>query len=351
MALPITPAKPVALNQTNPKILHIVGDKKMGGVKSTLGGLVNSELAELFDFTISSIASDPTLRENWRSQPDLIVCHHPLRFKVLPHLLLMKWLNPHAKVLIHEHGYSQGYETYNVKAIARFHTMLKIFYSMADQVAAISQAQGNWMLKNHLVTPEKLKVITQCPPLQRFFDVSPKPTGKPLVLAAYGRFCEHKGFDVLIKALQQIPDLPVQLKLAGEGLLDAELRQLAAASPNVEFVGRVDDVPRFLQTCDVVVIPSRWEAWGNVCLEAKAAARPVIASDVDGLTEQVQDCGVLVPPDDPAKLAEAIAHLVSLPAKQLETWGSNGRNAVRGSNERYLTQWKALFQEMLGNFG
>jgi glycosyltransferase involved in cell wall biosynthesis len=115
----------------------------------------------------------------------------------------------------------------------------------------------------------------------------------------------------------------------------------------VEFVGRVDDVPRFLETCDVVVIPSRWEAWGNVCLEAKAAARPVIASDVDGLTEQVQNCGLLVPPDNPTKLAEAIAHIVSLPAEQLETWSSNGRNAVRGSNERYLAEWKALFQEVL----
>ncbi|NJL40027.1 MAG: glycosyltransferase family 4 protein [Leptolyngbyaceae cyanobacterium SM1_4_3] len=350
MALPITPAKPVALNRTNPKILHIVGDHKMGGVKSTLGGLVNSELANDFDFSVASIASDPTLRENWRSQPDLIVCHHPLRFKVLPHLLLLKWLNPHAKVLVHEHGYSQGYETYNVKAIARFHTMLKIFYGLADQVAAISQAQGNWMLKHHLVAPEKLKVITQCPPLQHFFEVLPKPIGKPLVLAAYGRFCEHKGFDVLINALKQIPHLPVQLKLAGEGLLTAELKQLAEGLPHVEFVGRVDNVPQFLQACDAVVIPSRWEAWGNVCLEAKAAARPVIASDVDGLTEQVQNCGLLVPPDDPAKLAEAIAHLVSLPAEQLQTWGRNGRNAVQGSNERYLAEWKTLFQEVLGNF-
>ncbi|NJN92342.1 MAG: hypothetical protein HC878_19575 [Leptolyngbyaceae cyanobacterium SL_5_14] len=127
MALPITPAKPVALNRTNPKILHIVGDHKMGGVKSTLGGLVNSELANDFDFSVASIASDPTLRENWRSQPDLIVCHHPLRFKVLPHLLLLKWLNPHAKVLVHEHGYSQGYETYNVKAIAAFTQCSKSF--------------------------------------------------------------------------------------------------------------------------------------------------------------------------------------------------------------------------------
>ncbi|NJN92343.1 MAG: glycosyltransferase family 4 protein [Leptolyngbyaceae cyanobacterium SL_5_14] len=228
--------------------------------------------------------------------------------------------------------------------------MLKIFYGLADQVAAISQAQGNWMLKHHLVAPEKLKVITQCPPLQHFFEVLPKPIGKPLVLAAYGRFCEHKGFDVLINALKQIPHLPVQLKLAGEGLLTAELKQLAEGLPHVEFVGRVDNVPQFLQACDAVVIPSRWEAWGNVCLEAKAAARPVIASDVDGLTEQVQNCGLLVPPDDPAKLAEAIAHLVSLPAEQLQTWGRNGRNAVQGSNERYLAEWKTLFQEVLGNF-
>jgi glycosyltransferase involved in cell wall biosynthesis len=97
-------------------------------------------------------------------------------------------------------------------------------------------------------------------------------------LGAYGRFSQQKGFDILIKAMQLVPSNQVQLILGGYGADEAMLKQLAEGMENVRFLGAISDVPSFLSTCDVVIIPSRWEPWGNVCLEAKAAGKPVIDS-------------------------------------------------------------------------
>jgi glycosyltransferase involved in cell wall biosynthesis len=340
-----TTLEPTAQSSSKPKILHIVKDQKVGGVKSTLSGLV-THLAADFDFTVLVAGSDRPALKSWRLQPAAIVWHQPCRLMELPRLVLLKLLNPRAQIVIHEHGYSQGYEQFNVRSVKRFHWMLRLFFTWVDQVVAISQAQANWMLRHRLVHPSKLTVITQCPPLQRFFAVTPKPIDQPVVLAAYGRFCFHKGFDVLLKALRQMPDLPIQLYLAGEGEQEAELRRLAEGLTTVKFVGRVDDVPAFLQQCDAVVIPSRWEPWGNVCLEAKAAGKPLIACSVDGLTEQVQQCGLLVEPNCPEKLATAIEQFVSLPEHQLREWGEHGRQAVVDSDQRYFAAWRSFFGQV-----
>jgi glycosyltransferase involved in cell wall biosynthesis len=68
----------------------------------------------------------------------------------------------------------------------------------------------------------------------------------------------------------------------------------------------------WLAEADIVVVPSRWEPFGNVAVEGMLARRPVVASSVQGLTEIVRpgQTGLLVPPDDPAALAAAIATLL-----------------------------------------
>jgi len=342
-----TPVLNPAVAGAKPKVLHIVGDRKMGGVKSTLGGFMNSFLGDEFEFSVLSIVSDQPLWQSLRLRPAVIICHHPCRFKVLPILGLLRLLHPQAKILIHEHGYCQGYEPFNVASPARFHGMLRCFYGLADRVVAISQSQADWMLAHRLVNPTKLAMIRQCTPLQAFFEVPPKPREQTLILAAYGRFCEQKGFDVLLRAMAALQDLPVKLRLGGEGQQEPDLRELARGLENVEFCGRIENVPQFLAAADVVVIPSRWEPWGNVCQEAKAAGRPVIASDVDGLTEQIQTHGLLVPVNDPQRLAQAIRDFWHLPPSKVQAWVTQARESVLSSNDRYYQEWQALLQSTL----
>lgn len=329
------------------RVLQLVGDSSFGGIKSTVDALVNSELGQEFEFSVSSLdAENPIKRSPLR--PDLIMCSQASRLRGLPNLVLLKQRNPHSKIIIREHHYSEGYERFQVSWMTQFHLMLKLTYGLADRVVAVSQAQREWMLNNSLVSPRKLTVIRQCTVLKDLFDIAIKPIETPLILGAYGRIKFQKGFDILLQAMKLVSHLPIKLRIGGEGPQIEELKQLAQGLGNIEFVGRVNHVPKFLETIDVVVIPSRWEPWGNVCLEAKAAGKPVIASDVDGLTEQVQNCGLLIPLNNPEVLAGAIEHIVSLPQTQLHTWGRHGRESVRGAWGQYLSQWRTLLREVSG---
>ena len=225
--------------------------------------------------------------------------------------------------------------------------MLRLAYGIANRVIAVSQYQANWMSKSGLASQRKVIAIQQSCNVESLLAVPPKPVGQPLILATYGRFSEQKGFDILIKAMRLIPQEKVRLYVGGCGPDEEALQQLAQGQENIKFLGLIRDVPAFLNACDVVVIPSRREPWGNVCLEAKAAGKPVIVSRVDGLIEQVTDCGILVPPEDPHSLAGAIEKVCSLPDSTLQAWGQQGRESVRNSWENYLMKWEALLWEML----
>ena len=78
-------------------------------------------------------------------------------------------------------------------------------------------------------------------------------------------------------------------------------------------MGFVSDIPSFLSTIDIFVLPSLYEGLGVAVLEAMAAGKPVVATKVGGLTELVEDqiTGLLVPPEDPSALARSISQLVS----------------------------------------
>ncbi len=109
------------------------------------------------------------------------------------------------------------------------------------------------------------------------------------------------------------------------GADDAALRAQAAGLSHVRFVGKVGDVPEFLSRCDVVVVPSRWEAFGQVVAEAKMAGRAVLVADVDGMPEQVGNAGVVADCSTAEALAAALA---ALPAKPLAAMGKAGREIM-----------------------
>ncbi len=312
---------------------------------ATTRGISSSRLGQHFDFQFAR-SQDllPLLRTK---SVDLVIFRNPSAWHRFNDLALIRLYG--SKLIIHEHHYSAGFEQHQVDSIRRFRAMLKSSYRFADQVVAISRSQAHWMQNHDLVAEHKLSVIQQCPALDRFFEVPEKSIRQPLILGAYGRFCPQKGFDLLLQALRLIPDCPVQLYLGGYGPDEPLLRQLAEGQSNLKFWGEVQDVPSFLAACDVVVIPSRWEPWGNVCVEVKASGKPVIAAAVDGLTEQVQNCGLLIPPNDPEALARAIQAIAATSSTQLEQWGKTARVSVQDAWEIYLTQWESLLWKVLAS--
>ncbi len=330
-----------------PTILHVISDYKIGGVRSNIENILISRLNQDFNFSVLLIDK---IKENKNTlktvDPDIIVFHPANSWVNILNLLFLK---SYAKIIICEHHYYDVFDSL-VPSKIRFNLMLKLAYGLADKVIAFSCSQAEWMCQKNSVRTQNLAVIPQARDLEPFLKIPPPQLlQSPLKLGSYGRFSDEKGFVILLNALRLLPPIPVHLYLGGEGPQQAVLENLAEGLPHVELKGVIRDIPGFLQTCDAVVIPSLREMWGYVCMEAKAAARPILASRVGGLVEQIEacDCGILVPPGDPVALAEGIQQLYALPRSSLKAMGQRGRDSVQNAWENYLNQWEQVLWETL----
>jgi len=181
-----------------------------------------------------------------------------------------------------------------------------------------------------------------------------KPHPRPYILGI-GRHVEQKGFDVLLRAYARLHDessgaaIP-DLILAGDGELSGELKKLSrelGLQEQVFFPGRAarPQAVALFQNCEFFVLPSRHEPMGIVNLEAMAAGKPVVASRVGGVPELVQDGenGLLVAPDDPVALAQAMGRLVGDAALR-QKLGECGAIRVRRFD------WDALAAQYLESY-
>jgi glycosyltransferase involved in cell wall biosynthesis len=193
--------------------------------------------------------------------------------------------------------------------------------------------------------------------LRREFGI---PGGAPL-LGVVARLEPEKGHRYLIEAMPAIlrgaPE--TWLVIVGEGSLDGELRSLASALPapardRVIFTGRREDVAAITTEIDVAVLPSLREAQGISILEAMARRKPVVASAVGGIPEVLTNGldGLLVPPADPAGLADACIRLACSPQLRVRM-GEAGRATVeaRFSLDAMVRQIEEVYDEELVRAG
>lgn len=173
--------------------------------------------------------------------------------------------------------------------------------------------------------------------------ITPAWPGDGMRLLAVGRLSYYKGFDVLLRALVDCPD--VSLLLVGYGdqadALDAQIRNLGLQA-RVRMAGHLDDaeLEAAYRVCDVFCLPSldRAEAFGLVLLEAMRAGKPIVASDIPGSgvgTVAGPDNALRVPPGDVAALAHALRTLGAsaelrerLGAEGLQRWQRDYRIAA-----------------------
>jgi glycosyltransferase involved in cell wall biosynthesis len=153
----------------------------------------------------------------------------------------------------------------------------------------------------------------------------------PAVLYA-GRLSPEKGVDVLLDAwaMARRRGALGTLCLVGEGPERADLERRArdhGILGAVRFAGPADDVAPWLGAADAFVLPSRTEGLSVALLEAMAAGLPVVATDVGGTRDAAGGAAVLVPPDDPRALAEALAAVLEAP-EQAATLGEAARRRV-----------------------
>ena len=192
--------------------------------------------------------------------------------------------------------------------------------------------------------------------------VSAETASQPLPpdpnILCLGRLVGEKGFDIAISAFAKISDRfpSAILTIAGDGVERESLMQQARSSEcphKIQFTGRVAhaDVPATIGRSSFVVMPSRFEPFGLVALEAGRMARPVIASAVGGLSDIIvnNETGLLVREGDVSALADAMTRLLT-DAQEVWRLGSAARIRVDSifSDERTTTMYEELFQRTIG---
>jgi len=160
---------------------------------------------------------------------------------------------------------------------------------------------------------------------------APATRSGPAVIGTTSQLSQSKGHTYLFQALEQIKNkgLNFKLRIANKGALEEQLRREAVdrgLSEETEFCGFQKNIKDFLRGLDVFVLPSLKEGFPNTLLEAMAEGLPVVAFDLPGAVEMVQDDGILAPVRDVAALAEGIGKLLADPELRMKLgWAARER--------------------------
>lgn len=189
-----------------------------------------------------------------------------------------------------------------------------------DFTICVAQNDFDLGLKNGIVKKEKSVIIKNGIDVNQFASANDLPVhdNKSIIVGSVGRLHLQKGYEYLIKSAEKILENNpnVRFVIAGDGELKNELNELAK-SVGVEnvftFLGNQNDIASVIKQFDVFVLPSLWEGLPLVLLEAMAAKKPIVATNVNGISEIIESdkTGILVPPHDSDKLADGIIKMIN----------------------------------------
>ncbi len=227
------------------------------------------------------------------------------------------------------------------------------YYRHADYWVGISKGICDHLVRGGMPADRVFHIPnfadeTPVQPLRR--DSFDTPPSVPLILAA-GRLHVNKGFDILLKALVDIPD--AILWLAGSGPEEQALKKLCVdlnLNGRVRFLGWRNDVTALMKTADLFVCPSRHEGLGSIVMESWAHGCPIIATASQGPGEVIEDgvTGLLTPVDDVASLSAAIKKILNK-GQLRRALVENGLNGYRISYSQkvIVKQYEDLYESLM----
>jgi glycosyltransferase involved in cell wall biosynthesis len=228
-------------------------------------------------------------------------------------------------VIVHEHFVDLAIPSYQ-------RICDRMLANLTRRGLGVSRSVVEFMAEQRHIARERLELLPNGAPLADFRPVDAAeaqaarralgiPAGVP-VIGAIGRLGEQKGLTYLLKAMPLLSErnLDPWVLLIGDGSREGDLRQEARAlgiADRVIFAGFTKDTRAWQTLLDIQVFPSLWEGTPLTLFEAMAMARPVVATNVDGLGEVLEHdvTAILIPPKDPAALADAVATLLASPER------------------------------------
>ena len=336
------------------KLLHIVGDSKFGG-----GSIVILKLAQKvkkLGWVVDVLTTDSTfqkiLKENNIGVIDLDVIWRDIRpIRDLRGLYrLYSFLKNSEYTIVHTHTSKAGFIGRLAAKLARvpviIHTVhgfafheesnpiiLYIFTQLerlashwCDKIVTVSNFHKEWALKLKIGNKNKVIAIPNGINVERITPNLPKEeflkqlglSQDVFIILTMGRLAPQKGIEYLLRAIPIIKleiSKPFKVLIVGEGPLRTHLENLAKKldiTNDVLFLGFRSDIGNLLNIADIVVLPSLWEGLSIALLEAMAAGKPIITTNISSNKEVLIDngyAGLIVPKRNSAALSEAILKL------------------------------------------
>jgi len=224
---------------------------------------------------------------------------------------------------------------------------------LSHRVIVVCDADRRTALRDRIASPRKLRLV-----YNGVSDVDAglraRPESSPIRLVTIARLTEQKDHATLLRALAQVRDLDWHLDQIGDGPLRKDVQKLAGElglADRLSFLGLRTDVAQVLGRAQIYLLISNWEGFPRSILEGMRAGLPVIASDVGGVRESVQDgtTGFVVAPSDVRALADRLRRLIASPSLRARM-GKAGRLRYerRFTFERMLDETYAVYEEVVG---
>jgi glycosyltransferase involved in cell wall biosynthesis len=247
----------------------------------------------------------------------------------------------------------------------RAQQLLRVLTRLADRVTAVAEPVRGFLEDTVGLPASKLITIQNGVEVHRYEAAIPHDReewdlkNSDVIIGCVGRLSPEKGHAVLLRAFRKVISRHplARLALIGDGEERERLQHLAAElriGNLVRFLGLRADVPEVLAACDLFTLPSIQEGFPMVILEALAAGKAVIASEVGAIPDVIRHgaTGMLVPPGDADALADALCLLIEDEGAR-QRLGQSGRELVREAYdfERTVGQYDDLYQSVLGEAG
>ena len=336
------------------RVLEMIDRPFLGGGQIVLLSLARHLDRERFEVAVCAAAGGPLEDEVRR----LGFVFHPAAFRKKPSLGLLRGLEcllvENRIGLLHTHGGVAGlfgrWAAHRAGTPAVIHTLHGIHYlhyrnrliknvyirlerrcsKFTDAVICVSEADRTQALRHRLADESRIRLIRNgietTPPRsgpawdRRLLELQRKLNLDRPIVGAVARLHRQKGVSYLFRAAETILLAHPEAKIVvvGGGPLETEFRAMTAKEGfgrSVAFLGERADASEILALFDVFVLPSLWEGLPLALVEAAAAGKPIVATDIDGVREVVRngETGLLVPPRDSAALAAAVLRLLDDP--------------------------------------
>lgn len=342
------------------KVFHLITELERGGAEILLLDFVRYLDKDKFEIVVGYLRGKGTLAEEFKRQKI-----QPVFFDIRSRLdlafvlKLTKFIKDEVFDIVHTHLIDADIYGYLAAKLANVPVIISTKHNTDDfrkkrspalfldsfvanhlsKNIAVSYAVRNFLVKYQDIKTEKIEVIHNGIEIKKFSCDTEKKQAKidlnlkanDYIIGTVARFDEQKGHKYLIEAIPEVLKEVnnVHFIFVGDGPLEQAMQKKAESlkiKDYVTFLGLRDDIPKILNALDIFVLPSLWEGLGISLLEAQAVGIPIIATDVDGIKEAVQNgkTGVLIPPANAETMAIAIIDLLQNKNK-LVSFGLNAR--------------------------